>query len=263
MPSLLITGASGRIGSLIRPLLAREGREIRLLDVAAPPGPAHPGEVVLTGSVTDAALVEKACAGVDLVVHLGGYASERPWEQMLDVNIDGTRTVLEKAHLQGVRRVLLAGSTHVVGMTPIAEVGGEAMPAPRPDTYYGVSKAAAEALGSLYADAYGMTIVTARIGTVDATPIHERALSTWLSPADAVRLVEAVLALEAPGHHIVWGVSRNTRGWFSLTAGEAIGFRPQDDAEVYAGAFPTTALPPDARVGGVWGGPDWKVGGSW
>jgi uronate dehydrogenase len=36
----------------------------------------------------------------------------------------------------------------------------------------------------------------------------------------------------------VWGVSRNTRRWVSLGAGEAIGFHPEDDAEVFAHRFP-------------------------
>jgi DNA-binding IclR family transcriptional regulator len=46
-----------------------------------------------------------------------------------------------------------------------------------------------------------------------------------VSPGDLARLVEAVAVLDEPGHHIVWAVSDNTRGWLSLDAGKAIGFR--------------------------------------
>jgi len=53
---ILITGAAGGMGRLMRPRLRRDGRVLRLLDVADP-APAEPGERVelVTGSVTDPA----------------------------------------------------------------------------------------------------------------------------------------------------------------------------------------------------------------
>jgi len=264
---ILVTGASGRVGTQLRPRLRRPDRELRLLDLAPPPDPDPVAERFVAGSVTDVEVMAAATKDVDLVVHLGGYAAEREWADIAETNIHGTYVVLEAARRNGVRRVLLASSLHVAGMVPAAAAGGDAVLPPRPDTLYGVSKATLEALGSLYADAYGMTVVSARIGTVDATPIHARALSTWLSPGDAARLVEAALALDEPGHHIVWGISRNRRRWVSLAAGAAIGFHPCDDAERYADQFPDAGppgdIPLDIRLGGIWGGPGWEVGKAW
>jgi len=77
-----------------------------------------------------------------------------------------------------------------------------------------------------------MAVISARIMTFEARPSSERSRSTWFSPDDAVRLIEAA-AQAKPGHHVVWGVSNNSRRWVSLIAGERMGFRPADDAEKY------------------------------
>ncbi|WP_232050285.1 NAD(P)-dependent oxidoreductase [Actinoplanes sp. OR16] len=249
---LLITGASGRIGALIRPLLRRPDRRLRLLDPVTP-ADLVPGEEHLAASITDARAMAAACAGADLVVHLGGLSKDRPWPEILDANINGTQITLEAARTAGVRRVLLASSAHAVGMTPAIRAADADVLPPRPDTFYGVGKVAAEALASVYADRYAMTIVSARIGTVEAEPGGVRSLSTWLSPADMVRLVEAALRLDEPGHHIVNAISRNTRRWMTLAAGERIGYHPEDDAEDWALLYPD-AGPTDPRemLGGAW-----------
>lgn len=264
---LLVTGASGRVGTLIRPYLARPDRQVRLLDIAPLPTPESEGEEFVQASITDPDAMEAACKGVDLVVHLGGYPSEQAWADILDVNINGTYVVLDAARRQGVHRVLIASSTHAVGFVPAREAAVEHVISPRPDTLYGTSKAAAEALGSVFADCHGMSVVSARIGTLDPVPEAVRTLSTWLSPADAARLIEACAVWDEPGHRVVWGVSRNTRRYVSLAAGEAIGFSPCDDAEVYAdtipGAGPPATPAPEIRLGGVWGGPGFEMGRRW
>jgi uronate dehydrogenase len=84
-----------------------------------------------------------------------------------------------------------------------------------------------------------MSIVSARIMNFAEVPTTQRGLGLWFSPDDFARLVSATLRLEQPGHHIVWGVSRNTRGVVSLEAGERMGFSPQDDAESFADVVAT------------------------
>jgi uronate dehydrogenase len=103
----------------------------------------------------------------------------------------------------------------------------------RPDTYYGVSKAFGEAIGSLYAEKWGVSTVCLRIGSCLERPLDKRHLSTWLSPGDAVALVGA--ALDAPvTFKIVYGISANTRGWWDMTAATELGYQPHDNAEVFA-----------------------------
>lgn len=236
---ILITGAAGNVGRLLRPLLARPDRVLRLLDLAAIPDLTDSEEAVIA-SVTDLPALRAAMRGTDAVLHLGGISVEDTWEKILDVNVNGTRTVLEAARLEGVGQLVLASSNHAVGFRSRDEgvIPGDA--APRPDTYYGVSKAALESLGSLYHDRFGMDVVCLRIGSCFERPRNARMLSTWLSPADAARLVEA--SLTARGFHIVWGVSANTRRWWSLAEDAAIGFHPKDDSEVFAGDFPEPDL---------------------
>ncbi|MFI5564647.1 NAD-dependent epimerase/dehydratase family protein [Amycolatopsis japonica] len=237
---VLITGSAGIVGTLMRPRLRRSGRVLRLLDLAAQPE-ATGGEDVelITASVTDPEAMAKACAGVDAVIHLGGHSRESSWEATLDVNINGTHTVLEAARAAGVPRVILASSNHSVGFRRNDEAGADGLPAdstPRPDTYYGVSKAAIEALGSLYHSRFGMDVIVIRIGSCFESPLvlGPRGLTTWLSPDDGARLLEACLSYPSPGYRLIWGVSDNTRRIYSLAEAEELGYKSLDNAETYA-----------------------------
>ena len=166
MALLALTGASGRIATALRPRLRAAGHRLVLCDA---PGVAVPGVDAATERAVECDLRDvdgqaEAFAGADLVVHLGAYSDERPWEDILAVNIDGTRAVCEAARRAGVGRMLLASSVHAAGYVPAdSPLVREGMPLPAPDTYYGVSKAALEALGGLYAGRFGMTVVSARI----------------------------------------------------------------------------------------------------
>lgn len=260
---MVITGAAGSIGRALAPLLAQNGHDVVCLDIAAPSdagavdpadaglGDAAAGDAAITwirASVTDRTALESAFTEADLVIHLAGLSREDVWEQIVAVNINGTQAVLDAAHRADVPRVLLASSVHAAGFVPVAAAAASIADV-RPDTFYGVAKATAEALGSLYADRFGMRIVSARIMTFGAEPDTTRSLSTWLSPADMLRLVEAAATTEAPGHHIVWGVSNNTRRLVPLEPGHRIGFFPEDDSEAWA-----SAVSPNAEFD-VLGGP--------
>lgn len=245
---LLLTGAAGTIGTMLRSRLVRPGRTLRLLDVA--PLTAGAGEEVVAGSLSDMDVMVAACSDVDAVLHLGGLSREAPWAEIMEHNIHGTYTVLEAARRAGVPRVIFASSGHTVGFRPVDEDAGEYL-YPRPDTYYGVSKAAGEALGSLYHDRYELDVICLRIGTCAERPANERALATWLSPDDCARLMEASISAPSPGFRVVWGVSANTRGRFSLAEARSLGYHPQDDAEAYA-----TGLPPSRELERVYLGGD-------
>jgi nucleoside-diphosphate-sugar epimerase len=236
MKRFLVTGGSGTIASAIRPILAHQGHSLRLLDIAPPRADAVGSEEFVRGSLMDLEALVDACSGVDLIVHLGGYPTEDTWENIVETNITGTRTVLEAARIAGVSHLLLASSVHAVGFATAADAASAETVYPRPDTYYGVGKVAAEALGSLYADRFDMSIVSARIANFADRPLGDRGLALWFSAGDMARLVEATLALDRPGHSVVWGVSRNTRSWVRTDAGDRIGYAPLDDAECFASA---------------------------
>jgi len=236
VPTILITGAAGAIGTMLRPRLARPGRTLRLLDTAPlPAGPAGPGEESVTASVADLDAMTAACTGVDAVIHLAAISGEAAWERILAVNIEGTYAAFEAARRAGVPRVVYASSNHAAGFTPRSAFPVPDYAFPVPDTYYGVSKAAGEALAALYHHRYRMDTICLRILTCSERPESARSLSTWLSPGDAGRLFEACLTVPDPGFRVAFGVSANTRGgWVSLAEARALGYEPRDDAEDYA-----------------------------
>ncbi len=218
---------------MLRPRLTRPGRTLRLLDIAPiTPGPA---EEAVKVSITDLNALTAACQGAEAVIHLAGIPHEAPWPEILEINIDGTRAVLEAARRAGVGRVICASSNHAVGFAPRAAFPVPDYAFPAPDSYYGVSKAADEALGALYHHRYGLDVICVRILTCADRPFSARSLSTWLSPDDAGRLFEACLSAAGPGFRVIFGVSANTRGgWVSLNEARALGYEPRDDAEAYA-----------------------------
>jgi len=233
MPVVVITGAAGLIGSMLRPRLARPGRTLRLIDIAPLAG--GPGEEAIQASVTDLEAMTGACQGADAVIHLAGIPGEASWPRILETNINGSYVAFEAARRAGTPRVIFASSNHAVGFTPRSAFPVPDYAFPAPDTNYGVSKAATEALAAMYHYRYGLDAICLRILSCFPRPANVRMLSTWLSPDDAGRLFEACLAAERPGFRVAFGVSANTRGgWVSLAEARALGYQPQDDAEAYA-----------------------------
>jgi uronate dehydrogenase len=111
---LLITGAAGNMGRLLRPLLRRDDRVLRLADRVEIDDPA-PGDETVLVDVTDPTAVGKACQDVDAVLHLGGLSTEAPFDDILAVNVVGTHNLLRAAVDAGVSRVILASSNHAAG----------------------------------------------------------------------------------------------------------------------------------------------------
>lgn len=237
-----MTGASGALGTILRERLTQH--TLRLTDL-------HPADGVEALDVTDGDAVERAARGVDAIVHLGGLADESPFDDVLEVNVRGTERVLQAAYRLGIPRVVLASSNHAAGLHERTEADLPDDVPPRPDTYYGWSKAALETLGRLYHDRHGLHVICLRIGACHDHPRNPRDLSVWLSPDDLARLVEA--ALTATGWRLVWGVSANSRRWWSTAGGEAIGYHPHDDAEKWAADLsePDPTAPEHRTVGGT------------
>jgi uronate dehydrogenase len=232
MERLLVTGAAGRIGSVLRAGLAGEVRLLRLMDVE--PLEAGAGEEVVQGDVRSLEDARRAMSGCDAVVHLAGIAEEAEFEKILETNIRGTFNVFEAAQLEGCRRIVFASSNHAIGFYPVGEVIGTDVPV-RPDSYYGVSKVFGENLGSLYHDRHGLEVVCLRIGAFLPEPLRPRHLYIWLSHRDAVQLVRRSLQAPDVGFLIVYGTSDNRRSWWRRDGWDRIGYAPEDDAEAFAG----------------------------
>ena len=228
---ILITGAAGDVGGHLRRELA--GRyALRLSDIRPVPGLA-PEEEFIRGDCASLRDMLKATKGVGAVVHLGGFSVEGSWETILRANIVGTYNVFEAARRNGARRIVFATSNHAVGFYDRDETIDHRV-YPKPDSRYGVSKVFGEALGSLYADKYGMQVFCMRIGNVNARPIDKRRLSILFTPRDLAQLV--TIGVEHPDirFEIVYGISRNARAWYDNANAFRLGYRPQDDGEQWA-----------------------------
>jgi uronate dehydrogenase len=232
---VLITGAAGQIGRTLRAGLAGRYEHLSLLDIA-PQEPAGQGETCITADIGDLAAMTHAMQGIDCVVHLAGMPiepEENVWEQVLSGNIVGSYHVFEAARIAGVKRMVYASSHHAIGFYR-REVTIAASVAPRPDSYYGASKVFSEALGRLYADKFGMSVVCLRIGAFRPKPSDERHLSVWLIPGDMVELARC--CIDAPAFHYctVYGISANTRAFWDNREAAVLGYAPRDNAEDFA-----------------------------
>jgi uronate dehydrogenase len=230
MKTILITGATGDVGAHLRRELAGKYR-LRLSDKR----PLKPGkgEKFMRADISKMADALRITKGVDAIVHLGGYSVEGPWPAILQANIVGCYNVFEAARRNGVKRILFPTSNHAVGFYRRDQTIDHRV-VPKPDSRYGVSKVFGEALGSLYADKYGMEVFLMRIGNVNPKPIDKRRLSIWLSPRDLAQLVS--IGIDRPGinFEIVYGISGNQRAWYDNANAARLGYRPQDDSEVFA-----------------------------
>lgn len=248
MNDLLITGATGLIGTVLRRRLPAT-YAIRGID-RRPAGERRVRRV----DVTRPRSLARAVVGVDAVVHLASTArADADWPIVLKNDIAGTLNVLEAAREAGVRRFVYASSNHVTGMyeeeQPYSSIVagdytgldpceipliGTGWPV-RPDGPYGIAKALGETAVRYYADRFGLQGICLRLGTVtqEDRPTRPRHFSTLLSHADLVRLVECALQTpEEVRFGTFYGVSANRwRFWDLADAEDAIGFDPQDDAE--------------------------------
>jgi uronate dehydrogenase len=253
MKTILLTGGSGRIGRCLRYAL-RDDYRLVLFNRSAIED-LGPNETLARGDTTDAAAVDGAVRGADVIVDMAGVSDVAPFrEKLLPTNILGTYNVFEAARMAGVPRVIYASTHHVVGYYSASDRFDESVPY-RPSSMYGVTKCFAEATGRLYADKAGLQVICLRIGFFRDRPLEERHLAVWISPADMAQLVRC--SIEAPDIHfeIVYGISNNTRRWWDLSrAQKVLGYEPKDDAEVYANELlkdpPSAWLERVQRVGG-------------
>jgi len=249
---VLITGASGGVGGHLRRELA--GRyDLRLSDVRPLPARA-PGERFAKANIARLADALRITKGVDAIIHLGGYSVEGPWDDILEANIIGCYNVFEAARRNGVKRFLFATSNHAVGFYSRDQRIDHLVPV-RPDGRYGVSKVFGEALGSLYADKYGLQVFCMRIGNVAPEPVDARRLSIWISPRDFAQL--CAIGLEHPSikFEVVYGISANARRWYDNSNAERLGYRPLDDSEPHAASVLGREPPGDPVGARYQGGP--------
>jgi nucleoside-diphosphate-sugar epimerase len=256
MKRVLITGASGLIGGILRERLADRYDLVGL--VRRPVEYPH-----VVGDINNFDDMLAACEGVDAVVHMAGVPHvAASWPEVLTTNINGTYKVYEAAHQQGVGAVIFASTNHTVSWweadagSSLYDLDDSRVFSPdiphRPDSYYGVSKATGETLGRYYSDVHGLRVFCLRIGWVlrsdslteadignevapplSADEVRLRARAIYLSHRDCAELVRCCLDADHVRYGVYYGVSNNPRLFYDLSnARQELGYEPQDSAPV-------------------------------
>jgi uronate dehydrogenase len=228
---LLLTGAAGGLGQVLRTSLKPFTHTLRLSDITAL-AQAEANEEISICDLANKAAVDDMVRGVDAIVHMGGVSVERPFEEILSANIVGIFHLYEAARRHGVKRVVFASSNHVIGFHKQGELL-DADCAKRPDGYYGLSKSYGEDLSRFYFDRYGIETVCIRIGSSFPEPKDARMLVTWMSYADLTELIRCALFAPSVGHCIVYGMSDNRDKWWDASASKQLGFVAKDSSEPF------------------------------
>ena len=230
-PMVLVTGAAGRIATLVRPLL-RERYQLRLTD-RLPIADLHEGETFVQADLMNASALRRAARGVDAIVHLGGAPAQADFREHVRGTIEGTYNVFDAARDARVRRLVFASTGHVTGFYRKTDrIGVDARS--RPDGVYAAAKSFGEALASAYADTYGLRVLVVRIGHCSAAPHGELDRSIWISPADLVQIICIGIQHPDVANHVVYGMSKNKRSWWTSSELDAFGYEPRDSADMAA-----------------------------
>lgn len=230
---VVVTGADGRIGTVINPMLPPEWA-VRRTDVHAVDGVAAL-ERVDALDITDLAACRRAFDGADAVVHLAAVPDpEADWDALLPANVIGAHHVAQAAADCGIRRLVLASSVQAVAGRPAGRQS-RVTDAPQPRNLYGVTKAWAEALGAWVAATTAVSVVALRIGYFHETrpdaATADRERTAWLSPRDAAELIRAAVEADGFDFFVANGISANRYRAVDLDdTMRTLGYRPVDDA---------------------------------
>jgi uronate dehydrogenase len=246
---ILLTGAAGRLGTVLRRGLAPLCTHLRLAD-AAPIRDLGPNEEVLQFDLADMEATLRATEGVDAIVHFGGVPLERGWDDILNANIRGSYHVYEGARRHGVKRVVYASSVHAIGYHRLEDQIDANAPH-RPDGLYGLSKCFVEDLGRLYWDKFGIETVALRIFSSFPEPADRRMLWSWLSFDDCIRLVAASLTAPRVGFTVAHGISDNAARPVDDRLSAHLGWQPMDNTEAYRAAVEARTPAPDPEAPAV------------
>ncbi|HEX5035593.1 MAG TPA: SDR family oxidoreductase [bacterium] len=129
---ILVTGATGFVGSHVVRKLLQKGHEVRVLRRSASSTKMLEGLSVETaiGDVTDRTSVFQAAEGCEGVFHVAGHVSfwRGTHEIQKRINVDGTRNVVEASLAHKVKRLVHTSTIAAIGYAPDGQVGDETIP---------------------------------------------------------------------------------------------------------------------------------------
>jgi len=243
LSKLMITGCNGLVGRIMWADLESDF-DLYGLDISS----SRSSQKIFQADISRAEQVQSVFSHIPAltyIIHLAGDPHiDADWDSVFANNIGGTKNVYEAARLAGVRRIVFASSNHVTGAyegfppslhTKKISRQITARDPILPDGFYGVSKAAGEAIARMYYELYGLESICLRIGSVtkdDNPNIHPRFESTWLSHRDLIQLVRKSLSADVK-FGIYYGVSGNTNRFWDISNAETeLAYHPEDNASL-------------------------------
>ena len=242
---VLITGATGFVGSHLTRLLIKSGHAARVLYRSQNKLSILAGlefEAV-AGDLADVALLERACADCELVFHAAAkadYWKDDDRDALWRINVEGTRNLLTAAQSAGVRRVIFTSSASTIGIRPGAEPAdeSEAFNLAPERFWYAYTKHKAEEVVAEFVD-HGLDVVTLNptviigpgdLNAISGSFIIETARYQWLVPMssgglaviDVRDVARAHLSASERGRvgqrYILNSANLPYRDWFRLIA---------------------------------------------
>ncbi|GAA1869665.1 NAD-dependent epimerase/dehydratase family protein [Pseudonocardia ailaonensis] len=189
---LLVTGATGYLGSVLAGLLAARGRPFRAL--VRDPAKAvllPPGTEAAVGALGDPGVLDAALDGCDGVLHLAGLVGGTP-EQIHAANVEGTRAVVAAAQRAGVARYVQVSSAAAV----LDDAGVVSEEPRRPQVLtdpYSTAKAEADALVLGSGLAASIVLPTSVYGPSPAGPLSYNALLRGVVSGEVTEVVDATM----------------------------------------------------------------------
>ena len=229
---IVLTGASGRLGSHLREPLSKISKKLVSTD-KDDIGKTLKNEVFKKIKLENFNQVNKILKKADVIVHFGAYSNEGPFQEILEANILGAYNIWKSAKMHKVKRIIFASSIHSVGMYQVDQnINHKVMH--KPDTFYGLSKSFGENLAQMYWDKCGIECLCIRILSC-AKVTSKRSLSTWLSYDDLIRIVIQSIKIKKLGFEIIYGVSKNKRSAIDNTnALKKLKMKIKDNAEKFS-----------------------------
>ncbi|UCH33972.1 MAG: NAD(P)-dependent oxidoreductase [Armatimonadota bacterium] len=237
---VVITGASGHLGSHLAPALVESGFEVTGLDIVEPASPPD-GWTCARADLTDAAALADALAGAQMIVHC---ASIHPWkpytdDQYLDSNVRGTWSLYATAADLGIERIVLTSSIAAAGYHRIPP---EAWPVSEDRVFplgdlYSFTKRAQEEIARMFAD-------LGRVQTIALRPpafMPKPELETGFMLTGSFAVVQDIVSAHVAAARVLSGLEK-----------------PGEPLRAFEAINTTNALPYKAEDG-ILVGPDWNV----
>lgn len=236
---ILITGASGTIGSVLLKCLSKKHNVVGVDKI-------YSNDVVVLDIVNERERLRELFNGVDVVIHLAWDVKEAG--SSLDVSVPENKIMGETMYAlsleRNVKKFILASSVHVSfghinyrhpGIVEYHKILHEKKITTRDDCFplgiYGASKVYLEALGKAYSKK-GLQVVAVRLGNVTGDNSFGE-YPFWLSHRDCCQFIEKCIETnDLPKYSVFFAVSDNPCNPFDLSDGQSkLGYEPKDKSK--------------------------------